>query len=232
MPQFGKFIQLAQQIPSALPHLVFVGGVTLPLYFTEPSAYTVRPSHELDAIVNLPSRLDFLQLEARMTEQGARHVSPPDALPSRWEVGSIRLNLIPFYTESMGFLNRWHEEGAFHAQSLPIMDIHRIKIFTPAYYLAAKIDAFRQRGEQHFRYSKDFEDIVALLDHRPEIVEEVQSAFYEVRAYIQGHITGWLSDPYMIEGVYAALPLEVGQRGVEKVLHRMEAMRQTSASLV
>jgi hypothetical protein len=45
-------------------------------------------------------------------------------------------------------------------------------MITAPYFLACKLAAFRSRGEGDYLMSHDMEDIVAVLDGRPEVVWE------------------------------------------------------------
>ena len=50
--------------------------------------------------------------------------------------------------------------------------------------MASKIEAYEQRGASDKRLSADFEDIVYVLENRPEIVEEVVASRSDIRDYI------------------------------------------------
>jgi hypothetical protein len=52
------------------------------------------------------------------------------------------------------------------------------------YFLATKLEAFESRGESDYLISRDMEDIVTVLDGRPEIVSEVQQASEELKNYL------------------------------------------------
>lgn len=59
-----------------------------------------------------------------------------------------------------------------------------IRIVTPVYFVATKLEAFHGRGADDVALSHDVEDIVAIIDGRPEIVDEIANADAEVRQYI------------------------------------------------
>jgi predicted nucleotidyltransferase len=59
-----------------------------------------------------------------------------------------------------------------------------IKLLTAPYFLATKLEAFKDRGED-MRTSKDFEDIIFVLDGRLRILEELQDAPLDVRGYLR-----------------------------------------------
>jgi len=51
-----------------------------------------------------------------------------------------------------------------------------IKLVSSPYFLATKIEAFTGRGGGDYQASHDLEDIITLLDGRPEIVAEIGAA--------------------------------------------------------
>jgi len=57
------------------------------------------------------------------------------------------------------------------------------------YFLATKLEAFKDRGRNDFYGSHDFEDIIYLLDNRTTIVEEIQAADDDVKEYIKNELT-------------------------------------------
>ncbi len=227
-----RLARLAPAIQPFLSNMVFVGGGVLNLYITDQAVTQCRPSCEIDAILNVDSRLEFLQFADQLEDRGLQFVESVEELPLYWTYQGVDLHLIPIHTEILGYFNKWHEEGTFHAQMVMLNGEFPVRVFPPAYYLATKIEAFRLRGMQNFRYSKDFEDIVTLLDGRPEIVGEIQGAYHEVRSYIQAHLDLWLQQPQMIEGLYAILPLELGSVGVERILSRMRTISKRELSWV
>jgi predicted nucleotidyltransferase len=64
-----------------------------------------------------------------------------------------------------------------------------IKILSSPYFLATKLEAFKERGENDFYGSHDFEDIIYLLDNRTTIVEEIITSDSYVKEYIKTELT-------------------------------------------
>lgn len=59
-----------------------------------------------------------------------------------------------------------------------------IRLITAPYFLATKFEAFHGRGHGDVRGSHDLEDIVAVIDGRPEMVDELAHAPQPVRQYV------------------------------------------------
>ncbi|MOA26748.1 hypothetical protein D3C78_1475630 [compost metagenome] len=83
----------------------------------------------------------------------------------------------------LGYANRWFVEGLAHAVKFALPSGLEIQIFKSTYFLATKLEAFSGRGEGD-PYHKDVEDIVILIDGRPELLEEVRGAETELLQFI------------------------------------------------
>ena len=76
-----------------------------------------------------------------------------------------------------------------------------------------KLEAFRGRGKGDFIASRDFEDIVTLLDRRPELIAELRSADAELRGFVAGEMQRLLGKAGFPDGVAAALPPDAASQG-------------------
>ena len=52
--------------------------------------------------------------------------------------------------------------------------------------LATKLEAFKGRGRGDYLASADNEDVIAVIDGRPEVLTEVEACPRELRAYLAG----------------------------------------------
>lgn len=80
-----------------------------------------------------------------------------------------------------------------------------IRVVSPPYLLATKLEAFRGRGGDDFLGSRDFGDIIALVDGREELVDEVANADDDVRGYLAKEIRAMLAASRFLDGVFGAL---------------------------
>jgi len=64
------------------------------------------------------------------------------------------IDVMPCDESVLGFTNRWYPEAIAHRVSCRLPDGQNIWIFSPIYFLASKVEAFRGRGKD-WRYSKD-----------------------------------------------------------------------------
>ncbi|MBF4212477.1 hypothetical protein EI533_32995, partial [Pseudomonas donghuensis] len=83
----------------------------------------------------------------------------------------------------LGYANRWFVEGLAKADKFTLPSGLVIQIFKPTYFLATKLEAFSGRGEGD-PYHKDVEDIIILIDGRPELLEEINQADSQLKEFI------------------------------------------------
>lgn len=65
-----------------------------------------------------------------------------------------------------------------------VTDTISVKIISAPYFLATKLEAFKYRGKQDLLLSHDLEDIVSLIDGRPEIVNDIASVSDDLKQYL------------------------------------------------
>ncbi|MEL6253800.1 MAG: hypothetical protein AAFR87_17460 [Bacteroidota bacterium] len=222
-----KIQNLATVLGEMLNNVVFVGGSVLELYVTDHAAYENRPTDDIDIIITAPTLGGFYSWEQQLEKKGFVHIPEEECGKKHaWKHEELTVNLLPMFTESLGYTNRWYEEAVFHANSFLLPDETAIKIFPAAYYLAAKIEAYQQRGKDDIRLSEDFEDIVYLLGSRLEILEEIGNAFHEVRKFIRDAFIEMLKDYDLEEGICYALPDGNDIEAIDRIVHIMKEATQ------
>jgi predicted nucleotidyltransferase len=184
--------------------VVFVGGATVALWITDPGAPPPRPTIDVDVIVEVATRGEYYAFEDRL--RGAEFKEEGTVI-CRWLHRSTGLVLDAMPTDAaiLGFENRWQREAFPHAVDRELPSGARIRAVPPAYLLATKIEAYLGRGEGDLRGSRDFADIVALMDGREELVGEVAEAPHALRAYIAGTAGALLSDNRILDGIHSQL---------------------------
>lgn len=210
------FEKISSGLNDVIQKVVFVGGSALSLYITDDAAPEFHPSNDVDLIIDVDSKGEYLLFEQQLLDRNFRKI-PVSSGPDTWEYDGITICTTPVYAELSGFFNRWYEEGVFHARNYSLPDGTTIRIFDPAYFVASKLDAFHNRGSDDPRKSEDFQDLIYLLDNRSEIIDDVTRAFYNVRAYIREEFTRIMSRNDFEEGIVYALPGNMGEDSIEKI---------------
>lgn len=101
----------------------------------------------------------------------------------------------------LGFSNRWYTDAIRTARSHILEDKTLILLVTAPHFLAPKVEAFIGRGHGDFLGSADMEDIVTVLDGRPELGSEIEAANDELRNYLAHQMAMWLKDDHFLEAL-------------------------------
>ena len=91
-------------------------------------------------------------------------------------------------------------------------------VFPPEYYLAAKFDAHRGRGGNELRQSRDFEDIIYIMENCSALLDNINSANSRVKTYLIEECHNLLGNKNLAEGVESALPYGSGEEGTDIIL--------------
>jgi hypothetical protein len=197
----------ADHLGSLLAEVVFLGGATVELWISDPAAPEFRPTIDVDVVVEIVTRPDYYRFQDRVLACGFVH-DVKSGVICRFEhphTGLI-LDVMPTEPAILGFENRWQGEAFLHAEEFPLPSGARIEIVEPPYLLATKLDAFRTRGKRDFLGSRDFSDVVSLIDGREELTGEVEQASEKLRTYVAGQLRELSSDEDFDRGLEGALP--------------------------
>ena len=131
---------------------------------------------------------------------------------------------MPIDPSILGFSNRWYGPALQTAQKTSV-GTYEIRVIIAPYFVATKLDAFHGRGKNDFRASHDLEDIVTVIDGRPEIVGEVHLAPGDLQEYIRDEFGKLLSNRDFLDALPGhLLPDAASQQRVGLVLKRMQQM--------
>lgn len=214
---------------STLPRrVVFIGGSTTELFITDPAARRGRSTIDVDVIVQVESYAEYmLDVRNELRAAGAREDTSDEAPLCRWILDGVAVDVMAPSEQVLGFTNRWYQATLNHAQPKRLPDGTVILVATGPLFLATKIEAFRGRGGGDYLASKDMEDIVTVIDGRPEIVEEVAAAELDLRSFLREAFTEWLSRRGFADEVEAHLLGDLDSQGrAEVILERMASIAQ------
>jgi predicted nucleotidyltransferase len=198
-----------------------VDGCAAGLLITDPGAAPVRPTIDVDAIVAIASYAELIALEARLRQLGFEQPRVAGAPLCRWVHEDIVFDLMPTDSTILGFGNRWYRPALENAETAEVGD-HQIKLISAPYFLATKLDAFHGRGQFDYGMSRDIEDIVTVIDGRPETVVEVQRCQTSLRQYLTGEFSALLAERDFLQALPGLLlPDAVSQQRVSIVLDRI-----------
>jgi hypothetical protein len=181
-PNFPQLLAIAKALGELREQVVFVGGSTAGLLLTDPLAEGIRPTLDVDAIVQADSLTHFYRIEAGLEERGFVRDAESGVI-CRWHHPPSRgvFDLMPVDEGVLGFSNRWYEEALRSAQPMRISDEIEIRVVGAPAFIATKLEAFHQRGNGDFLSSHDLEDVLTVVDGRSELGEELIQAPADLR---------------------------------------------------
>jgi hypothetical protein len=196
----------AQTLEPVLSEVVFLGGASIVLWITDPAAPAPRPTKDVDVVVEVTSRTAFHAFEQRLRSLGFNE-NQEDGINCRWRHrdSDLILDAMPADATILGFENRWQGASIPHAVERVLPSGARIRAAPPAYLLATKVEAFNGRGGWDFLGSRDFGDMIALIDGREELPGELQSSEPQLRDYLESELSRLSSHARFREGVSGAL---------------------------
>ena len=224
-PNLELLMNAAELLKPLLDELVFVGGCVAALLITDRAAGNIRPTYDVDAIAAIASRADYITFSERLHELGFTEDTREDAPICRWRNGETILDVMPLDEKILGFSNRWYKPAMEYAEEYELKLDLRIRVVSAPYFCATKFDAFRGRGKSDYFSSHDLEDLIAVIDGRRQIVDELRSAPEDVRTYVASEISRLLSTTQFLDAVPGyLLPDSASQARVGGLLERLREL--------
>lgn len=186
--------QVAIGLEELREKMVFIGGAVISLYTDDPAAEEIRPTSDIDMTINLANYNEWAQMQERLAELKF-YPDPEGHSICSYKYDQIAIDIMPAEDSSIGVSNIWYKPGFKYIQQIELPEGVNINILPSPYFLATKLEAFKDRGANDFYGSHDYEDIIYLLDNRITIVEEILAADEDVRTYIKQEINGIKKHP-------------------------------------
>ena len=217
-PNLALLLGMARAMGPLCEQVVFVGGCATGLLIDNPSLMDVRPTEDVDAIVEVASLVGYHQLAGQLAQRGFKQTMADNTPPFRWFWNRLQLDLVPVDEKVLGFANRWYRAGFELAIQAILDDGLVLRHLSAPYFLATKFEAFKDRGRNDVFVSHDLEDILTVVEGRAALVQEVKAAPDNVRLQIGQSVAsllalpafanalpGLLSDPEREETAFARL---------------------------
>jgi hypothetical protein len=184
----------------------------------------VRSTDDVDVIVEAAKTADYHDLYPDLARCGFSP-DPQSGVICRFIKGDLLLDVMPSQADILGFTNIWYASALRHPMRIQLEEDLAINVIAPAYFLATKLIAFRSRGKSDYFGSHDFEDIVAVLDGRSSLVNDVGNAPGDVRAFLVAECGSLLADRRLAEGISANLAPDPASQGRQRMtLERVRAL--------
>ena len=224
-PNLEILMLAVDQLSELVDQMVFVGGCATGLLITDLAAPPIRVTRDVDAIVQVTSRADYYQLSEALRSQGFSEDMSDDAPICRWVADNVILDVMPLDTEILGFGNEWYPPAVENAVVIALPNAKKIRMVSAPYFLITKLEAFEGRGDGDYVMSHDIEDIVAVLDGRPGIIEEVNQSEPALVKALSLRFEKLLDDRRFVDAVSGHMPTdEASQARVPMILKTIKAV--------
>jgi len=222
-------IHVAKHLGDLRDKVVFVGGCATGMFITDPAMPEVRATQDVDVIVEVTSRMEYHRLEAELRSRGFKQDMSENAPVCRWLVDAIKVDIMPTQEEILGFSNRWYLPAIKNADLIELEKELTIKLVSPPYFLATKIDAFKGRGGGDYMASHDMEDIITILDGRPEIISEIRSSSDDLKDFLSRTFRTLLANDEFLDSIPGHLsPDRASQTRLPMLIERLREIAEIS----
>ena len=220
-PPVELIMVAAERLGDLCQDVTFLGGAVVGLLATDRGVREPRPTKDVDVVIELHGRMAYYELDRRLLKPGFQNDMRGPVC--RYLHGVIILDVMPTDPVVLGFSNTWYPLAIETARPYALANGIMINLITPACFLATKMEAFDSpTREDHgdMFASRDFEDVVTLLDGRGDIAQEVSRAGAQLRVCIQDGFKRLRDHPSYELGVQAHLD----EGRLETVLERIDAI--------
>jgi hypothetical protein len=183
---------MARHLRPLLDEVVFLGGCTTEIFVTDEGAAEVRPTMDVDVVIEVASLVQYFDFAERLRNIGFQEDASDGAPRCRWLINGAQLDVMPTRGEILGFSNPWYTAAIEAAQEYVLDADLTIRTITAPYFIATKLVAFRNRGNNDYQSSSDLEDIIAVIDGRATIVDEIRTQEGDVQSYLEKEMASLL----------------------------------------
>ena len=177
----------------------YLGGSVLSLLVTDPTVDTIRVTKDVDVMMGIRTRKEFHAADKLLEKAGFRHDTREGAPICRWTYRGVTVDVLPIREDVLGWKSKWFEEALKAAEEKELGG-QKIRIVSPPYFVALKLEAFEERGQGDFLASTDFEDVICLFNGRATLASEI-AACESLRSGLAEKFRGYLQSEAMLDAV-------------------------------
>ncbi len=205
--------------------LVFVGGAVAGLLITDSALPAIRPTEDVDLIVQALALVDYYRVEKALAKLGFKHDMSAEAPVCRWRIDNVAVDVMPTLEKILGFSNRWYPLALKTAAPVALPSGVVIRLVQAPVFLATKLEAFAGRGNHDYLFSHDLGDLLSVIDGRETLVEECRQSDPKLRAYLRDWVVRLLRTPAFLDALPGHLPGDSASQerlpDLEAKLHRL-----------
>lgn len=228
-PNVALIEKVAAVLGPLMDRLVIVGGCAAGLLITDPAQPPVRPTNDVDGVVEAASLLEYYAVERKFEAMGLPRDSSEGAPICRWRVAGVPFDLMPMSESVLGFSNPWYPLAVATARRITLPSEITIRLIAAPAFVATKLVAFESRGGRDFLASQDLEDIIAVVDGRAELFEELESADLALRGFVSTTMRTLLGARRFRDSISGHLPPDAASQarlpGLLELVERIASMK-------
>lgn len=185
---------------------VFTGGSVVGLLITDPAAAPPSRTKDIDIVLEIYGYGEFAAMEQSLRAAGFTQNWLDNVHLVAWYWRGARVDFLPHEPMEMMMTNRWFTHLIHEAERVEVIPGKHAWCASAPCFIATKLEAFFSRGNGDYLMSKDIEDILAVVDGREELGEEMKLTAPDVRGFVRASLIGLLADEHFMDCVPQMLP--------------------------
>jgi len=169
------------------------------LYIDDSGAEDIRPTKDIDLAFRIFTLNDLERLREQLNRRGFWEAVDSQVI-CRFQYEDLWVDVRSVKPVGWAFGNRWFLLGFDHAINVRLDDIE-ICILSLPFFLASKFDAFFERGIKDVYASTDLEDILYLIVHTSDFLDQVSLAPAEAKTYLAQFLHRILNKPEVLNAI-------------------------------
>lgn len=213
---------LATALEEINDKVIYVGGAAISLYVEETYRDSIRPTEDIDIVLEIATFSELENLRIELSKKGIKQ-SHEDEVVCRFRYKGIKVDVMATKEIAWAPANKWFEKGFKNLQTITINGIN-IQILTFPYFLATKFEAYNNRGKTDARTSKDFEDIVFLLNNVKKLHEKIREADEELQQFLKNAFKNILESTLELEALRTHLSYESEDDRFDIIISKLKSL--------
>lgn len=225
-PNLARLEEAAVRLGPLMDETVLVGGCATGLLVSDPGAAPIRPTLDVDFVVDIVHYQDFHAFETLLRARGFTQGHRIDEPICRWWHGQLRIDVMPV-GGFLGFTNPWYSSAVAHCMTAELPSGRVLRHIDAPHFVATKLTAFEQRGAHDPVTSHDAEDIVLVLDGRESFELELARTEAALQHHVARGIKRLIDDQLFMEALEGFFDRGVAAERARMLSERM--LRLTTA---
>ncbi len=207
-PNLANIEHIAQALGDLRNSVVLVGGAVVGILITDANRPAARPTLDVDLVTKVSDRAEYYQICEVLRKAGFKE---NNEVICRWTKDEVLVDLMPTDPAILGVSNRWHELAMQTSIPMTLPSGLMLRHISAPLFIASKLESFHDRGNGDYAHH-DIEDIINLVDGKPDLNTELALASNEVQLFIREEVEDLLLDPDFI----AQIPWHLNPTAIEQ----------------